>query len=293
MTKGVFKPVDTSIHVIAGSRADKFHRSRGIVSLLEIVRPGLMIKGRNQDNTERVMKTFKIDGIGFGNWVTIEDRINYVNALFLGLYDLNKILKFNGNMGFNNLKISIGARGKGRALAHYEPLQKHINITRYKRCLEQDKYLFFITSGGIHSFAHEYGHYLDYYVSLDMMKSNIALSGGDNNTRTKIGFKDRIGSRFDSLMYAIQNDSKGNSSLYMKRLEKVAKSKPYWFRRNEIFARAFESFISYKLAKNGIENLFLSKPKYNKNYYLTDSELKKIEPLFDDLINEIRKVLIK
>jgi hypothetical protein len=293
MKARVLKPVDSSTAVSAGSRADNFHKSRGIVDLLDIIRPNLKFKDMHNDNSERVMKTFKIDGLGFGNWVTIEDRINYINAIFLGLYDLNKILKFGGNMGFNNLKISIGARGKGRALAHYEPLSKHINITRYKRCLEQDKYLFFITSGGIHSFAHEYGHYLDYYVSLDKMKSNIALSGGQNDTRTKIGFKDKIGIRFDNLMYAIQNDSKGNPSIYMKRLEKVAKLKPYWFRRNEIFARAFEVYVTFKLAKNGIENLFLSKPKYNKNFYLTESEMIKIEPLFDDLINEMRKVLMK
>lgn len=295
MKKRVLKPVDTSTAVSEGSRADRFHKARGIVDLLEIIRPNLKFKDRDYDNSERVMKTFKIDGIGFGNWVTIEDRINYINAIFIGLYDLNKILKFGGNMGFNVLKISIGARGKGKALAHYEPLMKHINITRYKRCLEKDKYLYFITSGGIHSFAHEYGHFLDYYVSLDKMKSNIALSGGRNDTRTKMGFKDKIGIRFDNLMYAIQNDSKGNPSPYMKRLAKVTDDleNKYWLYRNEIFARTFESFITYKLAKNGIENLFLSKPKYNENFYLTNSELKKIEPLFDDLIKEIRKVLIK
>lgn len=292
MAKTVLKPVDTSTDVISGSRADNFHRNRGIVSLLEIIRPGLMIKDRNQDNTKRVMKSFKVNGIGFGNWVTIEDRINYVNALFLALYDLNKILKFNGNMGFDILKVSIGARGKGRALAHYEPLAKHINITRYKRCLETEKYQFFVTSGGIHSFAHEYGHFLDYFVSLDKMKSNIALSGGRNDTTMKIGFKDRIGKLFDNLLYAIQNDKNGNISKYMIRLQKVANGKPYWFRRNEIFARAFEVYITLKLNKNGIENLFLSKPKYNSDFYLKESEMKTLEPLFDTLINEMRKVLI-
>ena len=37
---------------------------------------------------------------------------------------------------------------------------------------------------------------------------------------------------------------------------------------------------------------FVSCSADDKNYYLTESEIKLIEPIFDELINEIRKILI-
>lgn len=66
----------------------------------------------------------------------------------------------------------------------------------------------------------------------------------------------------------------------------------YYIRRNEIFARAFEVYIHYKLHKHNYKNVFLSKVKYaSPRNYLSLPEMKKIEKDFDALINAIKKHL--
>ena len=51
--------------------------------------------------------------------------MNYVCALSISLYDMRQILGFKAkNMGLaGKITMAIGARGRARALAHFEPLR--------------------------------------------------------------------------------------------------------------------------------------------------------------------------
>ena len=63
----------------------------------------------------------------------------------------------------------------------------------------------------------------------------------------------------------------------------------YWIRRNEIFARSFEQWISFEMNRKNQINSFLHFNKYGGVPYLDDSLMKKVAPIFSTLIAEIRK----
>ncbi len=98
-------------------------------------------------NSEELHRTFNLRGVEYGNWMSQEDAALHTQKAGEALYDLARLLhipieqvSWNGR-----LALGFGARGKG-AVAHYEPVRKVINLTKY-------------AGGG--SLAHEWGHFLD------------------------------------------------------------------------------------------------------------------------------------
>lgn len=116
---------------------------------------------------EDMVKNFGFSGVEFGNWV--DDKSGNFHLIkcaeaFQDLADIigvkDKDVSFNGK-----LSMAFGARGKGGALAHYEPASKVINITK---------------NGGAGSLAHEWGHSLDnmlYQESAGHSSLNLASNG--------------------------------------------------------------------------------------------------------------------
>lgn len=97
---------------------------------------------------EDAIKTFGFRGVEFGNWVEDKSGAYHLIKSAEAFHDLADILglkdkdvSFKGKLG-----MAFGARGKGGALAHYEPDLKVINMTKM---------------GGAGSLAHEWGHALD------------------------------------------------------------------------------------------------------------------------------------
>ena len=85
-------------------------------------------------------------------------------------------------------------------------------------------------------------------------------------------------------------DKADQYTVFYAKLRKAVNEKKlneYWVRHNEMFARAFESYIQLKLRKNGITNTFLTKRKYDGDVYPDPALIKKIEPLFDKLIRRM------
>lgn len=291
--------VNDSTHDIShGSRADVFWRSNPMFPYYKKLRPGIelpkLLKGQN--NLEFLHQKFKVKALGFGNWVSIEDRHNYVNSLIISLYDLNKILQFNSNLGIDNLlSVTFGARGMSKALAHYEPGNKIINITRYSRG-DEPKVLRFMSTGGVHSFTHEYGHFLDYFAGEYLDKDNdyFALTGGRLTTTKRLEAGGSIRMLMDKLLEnLIWADYLKKYSTYYERLKRTVDNLPglgdYFIRRNELFARAWEVYINYELESKGITNHFLSKPKYGREVYPTATEIKPLVPIFRELVAKIRE----
>lgn len=97
---------------------------------------------------KRTKDTFGFREIDYGNYMSQADREHHTKALEEATHDLTEILgidpkqaSFNGRLG-----IAMGARGAGKAAAHYEPGRHAINLTKF-------------AGGG--SYAHEWGHALD------------------------------------------------------------------------------------------------------------------------------------
>jgi hypothetical protein len=297
-SKGI-KIVDSSPSVTIGSKADRYWEDCGISPYFLIVRPNLDLPvGMRGNDLNSITERYKINGVGFGNWLTIEDKINYSYSLNLAFYDLNKILRFKYNMGMGILSVTFGARGSGSALAHFEPWDNMINITRYKKGDDPKEERFFY-SGGIGSLAHEYGHFLDYFAGAYLSKDNeiYSLTNGISVSKQRTNRGSRLRNIVDDIMELIiwKKPNEVLSNYYSRLLQVIgdpnSEKGSYWIRRNELFARAFEVYCSIKLQQMGIKNLLLVKSKYRSDVYLKVGEMEPIIKKFDELFNEMRKLI--
>ncbi len=272
------------------------------------IRKGQKIPSNFDPSSERYFQDyFAISGIEYGNWLNQLDRLNYLNGAALAFFDLQTILGFSSKqIGFHKiLSMAFGARGSGKALAHFEPSTFVINLTRFKResaarikasKVKREERL--MRSGGVGSLAHEYGHALDYFAGYyidPMSNGKEALTGGGStstNVNNSLIAKKNLRGLMEKILKGIIWSSSGNElSTYYIRLKAKAKANDYWYRRNEIFARAFEIYILYKLKKRGWLNLYLQELKYENAYYLSLNEIAKLEKDFDTLIAAIRSKL--
>lgn len=100
------------------------------------------------------MEHFGIRGGEFGNWMDDATAQESMDKCYDAFHDLARILGIHPHdislpeEGNRALAIAFGSRGRGRAMAHYEPAGKVINLTKYR---------------GMGCLAHEWGHALDDY----------------------------------------------------------------------------------------------------------------------------------
>lgn len=228
---------------------------------------------------EVLLKRFDIAAFEYGHWTTQNDRLDFLASCQASLSDMQKVTGFK-SIGFKKVGIAYGARGKGgRAIAHFEPWSFMINLTKER---------------GFGSFAHEYGHAIDYFFGghIERSSSTVSLSGG-SSTATLIDLKDyKAGSlryMMADLLKSIIWVKDGQKSESYQRLSQKADS-DYWFRHTEIFARTFEQFVQYELAKNKVVNVFLTKSKYEGWRYLTAEDYQRIYPKMKKLISAIAKI---
>ncbi|WP_052600228.1 LPD1 domain-containing protein [Aureispira sp. CCB-QB1] len=279
------------------SKMEAWWRGKGFTSIYKEFRKGTVpaVFLKQIRDVRNVQHLFKLRGFQFGNWVNNEDRFNYLAALGICLFDLNKVLKFKGNnLGLDkHLGVAFGARGQRGAVAHYEPMTHIINMTRYydadKFIKPPSKAIRFVHSGGVGSFAHEYGHFLDFFFGgkIDVHNRYYSLTGGSSTEFTRMDYdKKKNPIRYaveDLLEVAYWDASKKKPSTFLKRILDYS-NKPYYVERTEVFARLFEQYIAYKLKQIGIANSFLTDTKYTRAVYMTPAELKKVVPLFDKLL---------
>lgn len=296
MAKRNYKLVSTLDDDSGFSGLDRFWDRQGFQDFYKGFRKGSDLPKYIKENPNNVLKVqdvYKLRGIQFGNWLTQEDRYNYTAALYICLYDLNKILKFKDqNIGLDGtLGIAFGARGRSKAMAHFESANDIINMTRYNNDSSISKEARFLYSGGVGALAHEYGHFLDYFfgANYEPNSSVYALTNGRSTSRTRIKYLASQKMRIitEDILEQAYWTALGKPSAYYQRIRKVTEE-AYWVRRNEIFARLFEQYIGYKLNKVGINNSFLNNQKYNNIFYYNSKELQKVVPLFDTLITQMR-----
>jgi hypothetical protein len=230
------------------------------------------------DKPEDMIKKFNFSGVEFGNWVDDSSgnfHMKKCAEAFMDLADIvglsDKDVSFNGK-----LSMAFGARGKGWALAHYEPDSKAINITK---------------EGGAGSLAHEWGHALD-----NMMYQQSA--GHSSLCLASAGMGDQgdpaIKAAYKELMHEIK-DGDGTGK------DMVPNKNKTYYRYHPSFKKAVETLGLDGAIKKGVELInkeYDSKRDYYntsvRNHYGDDkaeeyirkAELKRVRSL-NDMVQEM------
>lgn len=221
-----------------------------------------------------IIKKYSIKGFEYGNWVNNNDRHDRLQATAESLNNLSKIIGTK-NIGCDGMVgIAFGARGKSKALAHFEPNTFMINLTKEK---------------GFGSLAHEYGHALDYFFGMyvDQSREYTSLVGGRTTRQYILPAGGALRKMAMQIVNEIIHTPDGSKSETYKRWEVNFGDADYWFRRNEIFARFFEQWVRFKLEKKKITNTFLTKRKYESVSYLLPGDFKRVSASMDMLVKEM------
>ena len=235
-------------------------------------RKGRDYRGGKNVSAQEFMDAFGFRGVEFGNWTNQNDRQNSINEAYDALMDLAdvlgvspKALSLNGTLG-----MAFGARGQGKANAHYEPGKVVINLTKTR---------------GYGSLAHEWFHALDnYFASMVGVKGGYATDTHTliptntwiYNRGEQFTYKDERGKelsgeelikRFED--YGVRKEmaeawvnlmDKVRQSDYYKRSGKYAQlhGSKYWVEPTELGARAFSKWVENELSKRNATNDYLA-----------------------------------
>ena len=243
---------------------------------------------------EEFMSKFGLSGITYGNYVNNIARQAKLNATWDAFVDLANVLNIPAEkIGLSGLGLQFGASGTGHALAHFRQTDNSINLTRDR---------------GDGALAHEWGHALDYRLRRIFAPSCEQDFATDiYNTETAKEDSQRAGlwlahAAFRDIMGILMGRDK-NSMLH--RSERYGRgNKSYWANAQELFARAFEAYVSHKLS--GINPYlvnFIACHSFNDTIangtrgelssypYPTAEEMKQLAPLFSCLLDCVKKAL--
>jgi hypothetical protein len=227
-------------------------------------RVGEDMRGGEDVTTDMFAGTFGFRGVEFGNWVEQDRRQSDLNRAYDALMDLAaiigvppKALSLNGQLG-----IAFGARGAGgigAAAAHYEPGNVVINLTK---------------KSGAGSLGHEWWHALDNYFSRmrnqDGMLTtarDVSLSARGSDYFYSGAVRKEMVDSFGAVVGAIENTAiKARSS----KLD-AKRSKDYWTTKEEMSARAFESYLISKLQDQNASNDYLANIVSNETWSAAES----------------------
>lgn len=216
------------------------------------------------DPDEAISK-FNLFGIEFGNWMNQEDRLNFLYASMVTFTDIAKVLKVPfSKIGLEGqLALALGARGNGgRNMAHYEPVQIVINLTK-------------TTGKGslIHEWCHAFDHYINYKFCESPLLASESITDCDESKLIR------------NIIQKVLFNEDGSPTSYKKWL---SKQRGYYSKRPEIWARICERFFHTQFKELGILNSW-GVPKYPENSWPDKRLVDNVEGLIFRLF---RKVLL-
>lgn len=190
--------------------------------------------------------TFPFRGVQFGNWTNQNDRQENLNMSFDAFKDLAKALHIHDEdvtLG-GQLAIAYGARGHSGAVAHYEPAENVINLTKMR---------------GAGSLGHEWGHALDNYIAKQIGSHEMFASDGASIDHI-YGVDNPMINLLNTMKYdnsdtgrtQFYRDAKALDGAYSTTGNQKGSNKKglYWSSETEMFARAFASYVHDKLGES-------------------------------------------
>lgn len=190
--------------------------------------------------------TFPFRGVQFGNWTNQNDRQENLNMSFDAFKDLAKALHIHDEdvtLG-GQLAIAYGARGHSGAVAHYEPAENVINLTKMR---------------GAGSLGREWGHALDNYIAKQIGSHEMYASEGASIDHI-YGVDNPMVNLLNTMKYdnsdtgrtQFYRDAKALDGAYSTTGNQKGSNKKglYWSSEAEMFARAFASYVHDKLGES-------------------------------------------
>ena len=245
--------------------------------LEHITRSGPNYRQGRPATASMYMKEFGIRAGEFGNWVSGLDGQVSLDMAYDALRDLAIALSIPDRyvslpgLTHGALAMAFGARGRGDALAHYEPGAEVINLTKLH---------------GAGSLAHEWGHALDNRVG-ESLGGVFASSMPDS----------KIPAELKALIKTMRYTENGaRTKFYSDAItldSEFAKSGfGYWQSKEEMFARAFACYVKDKLEYGSdyltghADSCSDGKEAYA---YPTGEERKRINNAFDSYITHLKE----
>lgn len=176
-----------------------------------------------------LLTRYSLRGGEFGNYTAAKDRLGSLNMAFDAFWDLADAIGISAkDIGLGgDLAIAFGARGRGSAVAHYEPDRNVINMTKYR---------------GAGSLAHEWAHALDYYIGREY---------GARGCASEAKSTANIPKSMQALVKAMKYQNGKETVFYQssKKFDNAYKKagNGYWASAREMFARAFACYVHDKL----------------------------------------------
>lgn len=231
-------------------------------------RQGMHVSG------DSFISDFGIRGGEFGNWTNESERQASLDMAYDALADLAIALKIDQmdislhGLSCGGLAIAFGARGRGNALAHYEPGREVINITKLR---------------GAGSLGHEWGHALDDLIGKLYGKQQCMAT---ENWRNK-----EIPTAFQDVMRAILYTDGKMSDYYTNSVKFGAlhtkAGHGYWQSNCELFARAFACYVLDRTS--GINDYLSGHAELCVDLDDEGKEREKINKCFDGLIAYLKQ----
>lgn len=212
--------------------------------------------------TDELVRNFEFRGDQFGEWVNDKDRQEHRRLAWLAFADLARITglpeRAMGNCGL--LGIAFGARGKGKAGAHYEAINQVsldyfpvINLTH---------------SRGDGALAHEWGHFLDHHLASEpsrVMRGEgvvfCPFASGGRETRTVPGCNRTVSEAFAEVLRAMR----------MVPVEELAERKAAYLRtRDEVNSRLRALNLRQRSSKRQDQQAYLDE------FQATEAEFKSL-----------------
>lgn len=197
-------------------------------------RNGADVRQGGDVSTEDLIGIFCLRGIQFGESVTQGERQRWLNDVFEALCDLAFVLNIPRRwIGLGGLGLAIGARGRGGAIAHYEPELMVFNFTRMS---------------GSGSLAHEWFHAFDHRLGKKWHSTSIVESLWWPFGTCVADL--RALELHMSELCALLRPSKLLKQA--QQIEALPRAKKYWTKPCELAARAFEAWVEDRLRMDGL-----------------------------------------
>lgn len=244
-----------------------------------------ILKPDENVSPERFLAMFPVHGGEFGNWLSGNDRQQHLNMAYEAFSDLAKVLGLSpSDVIFDGkLSIAFGSRGRGgqsAASAHFEPILEVINLTKMH---------------GAGCLAHEWGHAFDHFLAAQENDEEAFASGTHKSSLYPSVFCDLMNAM-------IRKEDCTITDFYTAscRFDKVYRKSGhgYWSSRCEMFARAFDCYVTDRLAERGWRNDYLTSNADSFTLVADDGmtyraypcgkERERLNGLFDELFKEMQ-----